>query len=277
MASGILLPLLLLLCVCLAEADRFNVTAQRWKFSTGSSSALISFARANGLRPIDVEVLSVTPRRYAAVFVDDRPPNAVPWFWYESVTFEELTRLTRRDDARVIDWEIIFPPKSIPDPVYTAVAVANAGPAAKVWYYYTNVPGNGIESILEETSTKVVDLDSFFPDFYPRRLYNLLMVPNEGADRADSFVFSGLGVRAVEKLLKDRGARLVDMERETDGVYAGVMEKIVAPVKWMWVRGLTRKRLELMAERREMRVYDFEVYTIGKSVRYDALMIKNKL
>ncbi|CDF32179.1 unnamed protein product [Chondrus crispus] len=276
MTSRILLPLLLL-CVRLAAADRFNVTAQRWKLSTGSSSALIAFAKTNGLRPVDVEVLSVTPRRYAAVFVDNRPPNSMPWFWYESVTFEELTELTRRDDARAIDWETIFPPKIIPDPVYTAVAVANVGPAAKVWYYYTNVPANGIESILMETKTKVVDLDSFFPGFHPRRLYNLLMVPNEDADRADSFVFSGLGVRAIEKLLKDRGARLVDMEREEDGVYAGVMERIVVPVKWLWVRGLTMKRLELMTTRREMRVYDLEVYTIGKSVRYDALMIKNKL
>lgn len=229
------------------------------------------------LRPVDVEVLTVTPRRYAAVFVDNAPPNEVRWFWYEGLSFRELQKKVRTDQSRVIDLETVFPPKTIPDAEYTAVAVSNRRDAGKLWYFFMNVPASKIAGIVKSRNAKIVDLDTYFPRFFRRRLYSLVLVANRGADEAQSFFFLASSVRFIEKLLKKRKARLVDIERLEDGVYSGVMEKMETPVNWFWFREISAEDIDKITRKRKLRVYDLEPYRMRGKLLYDALMIKTQM
>lgn len=271
------MALMLVLTVCSAAADRFNTTSQRWLWASGSSGELRALAMKRRLRPVNVEVLMVTPRRYAALFVDNAPPNTVRWFWYEGLSFREMQRRVRDDRSRVIDLEALFPPKTIPDAEYTAVAVSNGGDDGKLWYFFMNVPASKIAGIVKLRKAQIVDLDTYFPNFFRRRLYSLVLVATRGAEEANSFFFLGNSVGFIKKLLIKRKARLVDIERHEEGVYSGVMEKMETPVKWFWFREISAEEIDMISSERALRMYDLEPYKMGGRILYDALMIENKI
>lgn len=277
MASSLLVALLLSLLFRTSIADRFNTTAQRWEWMTGTAVELRAAANAKNLRITDLELIGRSPATYAAVLVDNAGVNAVPWFLYAGLTFNQFNRATNRDTSRLIDLETYFVGRQ-PDAkqLYSAVGVTNFGPRfSKLWGFSVNFETKDVRRRLGKGMFKIVDIDT--STLFERRFYNFLTVLNSGDDKAKSIVVLHQSGTAIMKKAMRTKSRIVDIERHEDGLYTAVMEVMKPPVKWFWLRGVDGGDINSLAKARNARVYDLEPYQEGPVLKYDILLIENKM
>lgn len=277
MALRILVLFILCQVLCTAQADRFNTTAQRWDWMTGTAGELRAAAASKNLRITDLEIISRSPIIYAAVLVDNSGINAVPWFFYTGLTLKKLNRATSRDTSRLTDLESYFRGRQPgAKQLHSAVGVTNVGPMfSKLWGFSINFEAKKVRQRLRKGVFKIVDIDTY--TLFGRRFYNFLTVENAREDKAKSIVLLHKSAETIMKKAMKTKSRIVDIERHDDGLYTAVMEVMKPPVKWFWLRGIAGEDINSEAKARSARVYDLEPYQEGPLLKYDVLLIENKM
>ncbi|CDF32962.1 unnamed protein product [Chondrus crispus] len=259
------------------HADRFNTTAQRWAWMTGTPNELRLAARRQKLRITDLELIGRNPITYAAVMVDNSGANAIRWYLYTDLRLNQLLRASRKDSSRLIELESYFL-STAPgaQQLFSAVGIPNVGPRfSTLWGYSLNYDARQIKPRLRNGFFKIVDIDTF--SIFGRNFYSFLTVENARMNKAVSRFLLHTTPEAIMKKAKQTNSRVIDTERHFDGKYTAVMEVMKKPVKWFWIRGVLASSIDGLAQANMARVYDLEAYEDGPLFKYDVLLIRNEL
>lgn len=250
--------------------ERFLTTPTGWHWYTNATEATINARIAEGFRPIDIEVVSTAPYRFAVSMVrnqgDYRRGSS---HWYFDKTGDEIKALLAQHSARIVDLEIYWVGG---EKRYAAVMVNDTGADDKAWWYYSQISYEDLGDKLTENSARLIDLDTYVVD--GTRYFSAVMIRNTGMEAKGWWWYTNLTADGIREKLTEHRARIVDIEPRSEGRFAVVLEP-VAGRHWSWHVDVDYDNLQRLIGNWGGRVADIERYTVGGATRYAVVLLNN--
>ncbi|HEV8309023.1 MAG TPA: serine hydrolase [Methylomirabilota bacterium] len=189
------------------NAGAYAVPAWWWYFGL-TAAQVTDRLNANQARLIDLEpYVTSSGVRFAAVMVSNTGSFARAWWWYQGVSAAFLSQKLTENQARLIDLDSYVVNGTR---VFSGVMIRNTGADAKQWWWYVNVPPGFVSAKLIENRARLVD--------YERRPDGRLDVVMHRREGEYWWWYYGLpSAQAVVDKALQKGARVIDIERYTDG------------------------------------------------------------
>jgi hypothetical protein len=189
------------------NAGAYAVPAWWWYFGL-TAAQVTDRLNANQARLIDLEpYVTSSGVRFAAVMVSNTGSFARAWWWYQGVSAAFLSQKLTENQARLIDLDSYVVNGTR---VFSGVMIRNTGADAKQWWWYVNVPPGFVSAKLIENRARLVD--------YERRPDGKLDVVMHRREGEYWWWYYGLpSAQAVVDKALQKGARVIDIERYTDG------------------------------------------------------------
>ncbi|MFC2095831.1 hypothetical protein ACFLSW_05285 [Candidatus Bipolaricaulota bacterium] len=251
------------------ELERISDESTAWWWYDNASVGVIASALdEHNARLIDLEITSVSPLRFSASLVRNSGTYASAWWWYFGIDVDRISELLDELQARIIDLEAYYVGGQLR---FAVILVPNTGPQAKAWWWYSGVSAETLSDLVSQHNARLVDLE-VLPQSGERR-FAAVMISNTGADEADSWWYIGISTKDLADAFSVNSARLLDLERMSDGRYAAIL---VRPRSvWGWYFGMTASGVEDVVSRHGTRIVDIEPYTSGAATRYLVVLTKN--
>jgi hypothetical protein len=183
--------------------------ARAWWWYQGVSAAFLSQKLTeNQARLIDLDSYVVNGTRvFSGVMIRNTGADAKQWWWYQGVSAAFLNQKLTENQARLIDLDSYVVNGTR---VFSGVMIRNTGADAKQWWWYVNVPPGFVSAKLIENRARLVD--------YERRPDGRLDVVMHRREGEYWWWYYGLpSAQAVVDKALQKGARVIDIERYTDG------------------------------------------------------------
>lgn len=273
-AAGCALILALLTCLGGAataqEAERLSDESADWWCYTDVAGETISAALDDHrARLIDLEVTSVSPLRFTASMIGNRGSYATAWWWYYGASADQVSQLLDDLTARIIDLEVYSVGGQLR---FAVILVPNAGSQAKAWWWYFNASAAELSELASQNNARLVDLEVMESSGEPR--YAAVMIRNTGADEAPWEWYTEISAEDLADALASSSARLLDMERMSNGLYAAIALPSQGE-EWDWYRGLSGPGLMEKAALTGGRIVDIEQYASGDTSHYAVVLTGN--
>ena len=249
------------------ERHSTNETGWGW-YKSVNEADLNTFMGRNSMRLIDVEVLDGAAPKFAATMVHNSGVyNRSSWHWYFGLTFDELVNLGEITSGReraldVEDYKVGSARR------YAVITVDNTGEDAKAWWWYFNASKAFIANHLN--NRRIIDLDGR-PG---TSKYDVIMIANTGEDQRPWWYYYSRTPAQIKEKLKDKTARLVDIERDGSGKFNVVMVRRTGQY-WWWYYGITGNRVGQLVAQNGARLVDIERYSTDNGNRYAVIMLNN--
>ena len=145
------------------------------------------------------------------------------------------------------------------------------------WYWYTNRTAAQISAIVEETGTRIIDLEVTSTN--PLR-FTAAFVSNEGVYESGWWWYYGLNATQLADRISANNGRLIDIERYVDGNqerFAVVMVRNTGSQAkgWWYYYGISASQVSSFASSNSARLVDIESYTGSAGTVYAVIMIQN--
>jgi hypothetical protein len=249
------------------DPERNASTVTNWGWHTNVSAATVNNFVATGYRITDIEVNAATPT-FSATYVRNSGVYARSWWWYYGKTGSQVSSLLSTNGARLIDIE---PYATANGTRFAVVMVKNSGVAAKGWGWHYNATVSSIGTYAANNNMRVIDVDRYSTSSGVR--FTAIYIKNTGVDAKGWWHYYNVSSAQVSSFLSANNARLIDLERLSNGNYDVVMQSTSG--YWWWLLGLTSTQLKNAAGKLGARIYKIEPYVVGGVRRYNALLINN--
>jgi len=266
---GLSFLLMTLSAMALEPLERSATNPTGWKWYYNVSSSTISNQVQNGYRVIDIEVKQTSPYRFNVALVKNSGVHASGWWWYYGQTASQLSTKLANNNARLIDIESYYVNGSRR---FAAVMIQNAGSRASGWYYYYGKTLNGLSNKLSEKNARLIDVDTYVRN--GTRYYNAVMIPNTGSNAKAWWWYTNVTISQVSNFVQNNGARLIDIERQSNGRYTVVMIKNDGR-QWWWQVGATASTVSNFAAQYGARIVDIESYLSNGQQRFNVIYLNN--
>jgi len=250
------------------DPDRNSQSLTAWGWHTNVSPATVNGFVSQGYRITDLEVNSSTPT-FSAAYVKNSGTYARTWWWYYGKTASQVSSLLSTNGARLIDIE----PYSTTDGLrFAVVMVKNTGVAAKAWAWKYGATVSSISTYASANNMRVIDTDRYGTSSGDR--FTALFIRNTGVDAKGWWHYYNATSAQVSSFLSTNNARLIDLERLSNGNYDVVMQSAGSEY-WWWLLGQSVSQLQAAAGQLGARIYKIEPYVSGGVRRYNALLIND--
>ena len=249
--------------------ERSLTTPTGWWWLTGVSADAIKNKIKEGYRIIDLEVDATSPYRFTVAFVKNTGEHKKGWWWYYGQTGNQVKDLVAKNKGRIIDLQIY---RVNGQKRYAVVMVSNTGKDAKAWWYYSDHTIQSLLDKVKDNDARLVDLDSYVVN--GQRLYSGVMLKNKGNDAKTWYYYYNVSASFVADKLKDKKARLVDIERHSANTFTVIMEKNPGKA-WWWYYGVSMDQVNALTAQNGARIIDIERYVSGGKTRFNVIMLNN--
>lgn len=262
---------LLLGALLTAQDHREDGTPVAARFHLGVDAAFLTGLTQQGYRIVDLEVQSLSPRRYSAALVSNTGPYARTWWWLTQATPSQLGSFLRQNNARLIDLEPFVDNGQV---YFAAVMVANSGAHQKAWWWYYNTTSSNLANRAAANGARIVDVESY--DLGPVTLHAGVMIRNAGVDQRSWSFLTGATSSAIAAALSRGGLRLYDLEPSASGNWDAVLTSNPTNTKWWYYLNLTGQEVAHVARQIGARVVDIEPRVLPfVGTRYDVVLTNN--
>ena len=277
--SSVILGALIAALVCAAPAlaapvidpERNSTAVTGWWWYHGVSEATLSgVVSTNGARIIDLEVESTAPYTFSAAFVKNTGTYARTWWWYYGLTSSQVAQRISQNNARLIDIERYTVGGQRR---FAVVMVRNTGVAAKAWWYYYDVSASTLASKLSTNNARLIDLESYTVSGATR--FSAVMIRNTGVDAKAWWWYYNVSASFVSNKLSVNKARLIDIERRSNGNFNVVMQRRGSEY-WWWYYDATAASVAKLVSQNGARIVDIEPYIKNGTKRF-AIVLLNDL
>ena len=252
------------------DLERTSDESTAWWWFTGVSSETLGQALStHSARLIDLEVTQVSPLRFSASMVRNSGSYASGWWWYYGITGSRLSELLTEHTARILDLEVYLTSGGLR---YAVILVPNSGTQAKAWWWLSNVTFADLSAFVSRNGARVVDLEVI--EQGSTRTYAAVMIRNRGADQAAWWWYSGVSLGTLASELAANNARLIDLERRSDGTLAAVAVRPQGE-SWWWYVGLDFEGVKDRVALTGARIVDIERYAVSGQPRYAVVLTGN--
>ncbi len=240
-----------------------------WWYYGQTEAQLNSIAATNNARIVDVEVESTSPYLFTAAFVKNTGTYARTWYWYYGLTSAGVAQKISSLKTRIIDIERY----TVGGQRRFAVAmVKNTGAAAKGWWYYFDVSSTTLAQKLSANNARLIDLEAYSVGGNVR--YSAVMIRNTGVDAKAWWWYVNVTPSFVATKLSANHARLIDIERRSNGKLDVVMQNR-GNEYWWWYYNLTATRVGELASQNGARIVDIEKYSTPSGTRFAIILLNN--
>ncbi len=238
------------------DPERNSTAITGWWWYYGQTEAQVNgIASANGARVIDIEVDSTAPYTFSAAFVKNTGTYARTWYWYYGLTSAGVAQKISSLNARLIDIERYTVGGQRR---FAIVMVKNTGSAAKAWWYYYDVTPTTLAQKLAANDARLIDLESYSTGSGVR--YSAVMIRNTGVDAKAWWWYYNVSASFVATKLNANHARLIDLERRSNGNFDVVMQNR-GNEYWWWYYNVTSTKLAQLVSQNGARIVDLERYS----------------
>ena len=226
-----------------------------WQWLTDRSEAQINALRAEGWRLVDLEVERHSPTRFATVFVRNSGPQARAGQWWFGISAARVIELTRDEGRRPIDLESYMLDGRRR---YAIVTVRNRGTARKGWRMAVGQVPAGINIKMRRFEMRPIDIDTYVVNGVRR--YSFIAINNRGVDARSWAWYHNVTPEFVQEKLEQHRARLIDIERPSEGKLTVVMVRNKEGVFTLHTQDLTQSQLGKLVDSNGVRIVDLEHY-----------------
>lgn len=267
-----LLSSLYFAAVAPAQHDRELDTPTGYVVLSGITAATVNSTIAQGYRLTDIEVRTVSPITFVATFVSNSGVYASGFWWYYGQTPAQLSSLLTTNQARLTDLEVYD--DGAGNTLCAAVMVPNTGTNARSWWWYYNTTTANISTQVNANNARIYDLDEYVINGVT--YYSALMIANTGSEARSWWYYYNQTSAAIGSLINTNQARIIDLDRRSNGNFNVVMQRDPSPTSWYWFTGLTLAQVIPTLENYGQRPIDVDSYTdLLGTRRYDVIGIKN--
>lgn len=259
-----------------ANTDDSNISTPTgwWSYTNVSEATINDHLDDNGARLTDIEPYNSSATRFTVTMVSNSGAYQVPgWWWYFGKTGGQVENLLDDHNARLIHLQPYVVSGKLR---FAAIMVNNTGAQARNWHWYWGKSAAFIDNHLDDHNARLTDLETYFIGGDKR--YALISVRNTGDDANGWWWYLNQTAAGVKEKRKDKGARLIDLERLPNGKYNVVMVRNKAPdaaASWWYVNKSSLGSVLGLANQFGARLLDIETYTSGGDRRYAAVLIDN--
>lgn len=165
--------------------------------------------------------------------------------------------------------------------MHSTAALALPAPSERLdgtpsaWYWLHGVTEQEINTLIDDTGARLIDIEVQSADPV---LFSAAFVRNSGVHAVSSWWwYYGLTFAEIGPLLDANQARLIDIERYANGLFAVVMVgNTGADAKnWWWYTSRTVQQMSDRIDQNGARLIDIESYVADGSTFYDGIMVEN--
>ncbi|HXH61833.1 MAG TPA: hypothetical protein VNI20_10810, partial [Fimbriimonadaceae bacterium] len=237
------------------------------------SEATIDDTVAKGYRMFDIEVVSTGPHRYTCSFVKNSGPYAESWWWKANQSEAQMTQFLTDHSARITDLETYFVDGQRR---YAFVAVPNRDTQAKAWWWFAGKSWDEMNDFVQSKNGRLIDIEVETTN--GKHLYSGVLIRNTGADQKNWIRFGNTSKKQIQELMQFGGRgdrmRLVDLERVSNGRYAGILEETGGQA-WWWLTDLPWEDVSRLQGQLASRIIDIERNVVGNKTTFDLILIDN--
>ncbi len=250
------------------DPDRNSADLTAWGWHTNATPATVKSFVGKGYRIIDLEVNSASPR-FSVAYVKNSGSYARGWWWYYGQTIAKVKAKLAAKNARLVDIEAY---STSAGRRYAVVMVSNTGPALKGWGWHYGVKLSTITNYVSTHNVRVIDVDRYATSNGPR--YAAIYIANTGVDAKPWWHYYNATKAQLVSALKTNRARLIDLERRSNGRYDAVMQQGSGEY-WWWVLGQSTGQLSAFAAQHGARIYKINPYVKNGKRYFNALLIND--
>jgi hypothetical protein len=238
-------------------------TGWHW-YRDRSAPQLTNAVEGTGDRLIDVDVVG---HKYTAATVRNTGPFAsdASGGWFRGKSRDQVVDLTEGEGKRLIDLEPYVKGGKLR---FTGLRVPNAGNAAKGWWWNYNLTSHEVTNDINEHDIRLIDLERY--EKGGKNRYAYVGIKNQGVDAAAWWWYPGISAKRLGEKLDENGARLIDVERLSNGKLAAVMIKSDGTY-WGWWHNVSQTRMEQLYAMHGLRVVDVEQFKKGGKRRFSLI------
>lgn len=146
---------------------------------------------------------------FAAVLLPNTGADAAGWWWYYGVSSAQIATLLNDNNARLIDLNRYTINGST---VFSAVMIHNAGSWGRAWWYYYNVSGSTVGSLLQQSSAMLTNIEPAASD---GSTFDVVM--EQPPSTPHWWWYYGQTPGQLGDLVGQNGARLIDLKTYVAG------------------------------------------------------------
>ena len=247
--------------------DRQRTAPTSWWSYTGvTATQLSSRLKANSARLTSLQVDGPGPPTFTAVMVRNSGQYASAYWWYYGKTQSQVSSLLASHHARLIS---ASPYATGSGTRYAVVMVPNSGSNRKTWWWYVGSTSY-LSSKLSANHARMIEVNPMPGS----NRYLGLMVANTGGDATSWWWYVHASVSSLNRHLSANHARLVDLSRNGDGTFNGVMYRN-AGTRWYWYVNSSPSHAVNRALQQGERVIDATSYRVGGTKYYAVVETRN--
>jgi hypothetical protein len=268
---ALLLPLMQAAPLIYAQEEKSNPTPTGWWWLVNVTPDQMGDKIDDGYRVFDLDVVQASPLRFNAVLIRNQGIHQKGWWWYYGVDTDVISNKLDQHQARLIDIESYWVNG---DQRFAVVMVPNTGSDGKTWWWYYNVSASFVADKLSQNQARLIDIETEVIN--GQRRYSVIMIRNQGGDNKAWWWYYNVTPQFISNRLNDNQARLVDIERHSNGHFTVIMEKTQGEY-WWWYYGISSpNQLSEYIDQNGARIIDLERYRdSNNNIRYAALMLNN--
>ncbi len=253
------------------DPDRTSTTPTGWGWHPNASVATIKAWVKTGQRITDLELTKTSGKpKFSAAYVSNAGSYKRSWWWYYGLSAQAVKAKLKTNKARLIDIE---PYTAGGKTRYAVVMVKNKGAAHKAWGWFSKSKLGAITAWAKKNQMRIVDSERFTVRGKTR--YSAVLIKNRDADAASWWHYYGLSANAVKAKLKDKKARLINLERRADGKFDVIMTKGGFSGGWWYATGRTSAQVTDLINQVGGRPFMVDSQVVSGARRYDVLVLDN--
>ncbi len=254
-----------------AQEEKSNTTPTGWWWLVNVSPSQVADKINDGYRVFDLDVVKAEPLRFNAVLIKNQGIHQKGWWWYYGVTPDFISTKLSEHKARLIDIEsYVVNGKQR----FAVVMVPNTGSDGKAWWWYYNVSASVVADKLSDNQARLINIETEVIN--GKRRYSVIMIKNQGSDSKAWWWYYNVTPQFISAKLNEHKARLVDIEKHSNGRFTVIMEKTQGEY-WWWYYGISSTaQLSEYIDQNGARIIDLERYKDSNgNTRYAALLLNN--
>lgn len=252
------------------DPDRVSTTPAGWGWHTSVAPATMTAFIDTGQRITDLEVTQVSPLRFSAAYVANSGTYQRTWWWYYGQTASQVSQRLAANGARLTDLEAYATASGTR---YAVVMVRNSGDSAKAWGWFPSATLAQIGDYAADNDMRVVDSERVTTGGQAR--YAAVLIRNTGVDAVSWWHYYGISATAVSQRLRDNKARLVSLERRTDGTLDVIMTKGGFSGSWWYATGRTAAQVTAFVNQVGGRIVQVDSRVVGATRYFDVIVLDN--
>ena len=251
------------------DPDRESTTPTAWYWWKHRTEAQLNTIRSQDQRLIDLELAPTNDGRFDAVLVPNSGVYERSDGWWFGHNRDAVVAKVNEKNGRILDLE---PYTVNGQRVFAYSLIRNEGVANKWWWWNYDLTPDQVKADINKHGIRLVDLDAYVVNGQTRYAY--VGIKNQGVDHQYWWWYVDKTPQYVADRINEHGARLVDIERLSNGNLSVVMVQNDGTA-WWWGQGASEEWMIETTATTASRFIDLESYMVNGQRYFDFITIDN--